>query len=397
VNKPLKKVLLVQYSGDYRQAFQRLSRGEGETYYGHAYSLKSLDEVSQLVGEVTVLHCYSQEAYDERLFPKLRVISTGFHWNTPIKKVLQQVELINPDYLVIYTPMIPVLKWAIRNQIKTLVVLADSFNNQSLRQKLFNYRLKKILNSQHICWVANHGLNACYSLKNIGVNPEKIIPWDWPHVQSPTNYSAKCLTAHKDVWDLLYVGAVQKSKGVGDILQALRYLRDKGRSVRLKVAGMGDLQEFKEQAQSLGIQDCVDFLGIVSNQKVIDPLMREADCVIVPSHHNYPEGFPLTLYEALTSRTPIIASDHPMFLGNLQHKINAMFFPARDGQALADSIEELMTDPELYHQISLATEEAWKRLQISTKWGDLLEKWFLDPENCLDYFPSIVSGSWPSD
>jgi len=41
--------------------------------------------------------------------------------------------------------------------------------------------------------------------------------------------------------------------------------------------------------------------------------MRSADAIVIPSRHEYPEGLPLTIYEALAARTPIVASDHQCF------------------------------------------------------------------------------------
>ncbi len=149
----------------------------------------------------------------------------------------------------------------------------------------------------------------------------------------------------------------------------------------MTVAGGGQIEHFIKQANQLKIENCVEFLGVVPNNTVVN-LMREADVVLVPSRHEYPEGFPLTIYEALCSRTPLVASDHPMFRGNLEHGVNAMIFPAGHPNALAASIETLLSDSLLYHRLSLASCDAWQRLQIPVKWGELIKRWLDNsPEN----------------
>jgi glycosyltransferase involved in cell wall biosynthesis len=151
--------------------------------------------------------------------------------------------------------------------------------------------------------------------------------------------------------------------------------------VKLKIAGGGETEYFINKAKQLKIENCVEFLGLVPNKDVVH-LMREADLVLIPSRHEYPEGFPMTIYEGLCSRTPLIVSDHPMFQGNLKHGINAVIFPAGKSTTLSESIEQLLSDPELYKSLSVASYEAWQRLQIPVKWAEMIERWLDNsPEN----------------
>ena len=107
-------------------------------------------------------------------------------------------------------------------------------------------------------------------------------------------------------------------------------------------------------------------------------MMQAADAVIVPSRHSFPEGLPLTLFEGLASRTPVIASDHPMFRGHLEDGESAMLFRAGRPQALADAIARLMTDPALYARLSQGAATAWARMQTPVKWGEMIDRWVRD-------------------
>ncbi len=381
-------LLVVQYSGDYRDAYQRIQNGTGETYFAHGYVLNSLNKIGQEnenVDKVVVLHCYSNHAYDEQIMPHLRIISTGLRCNESQKSIIPYIKAIEPRYLVVFCPLREIFVWATSLRIRTLGIFADSFMSKTWRQKISHFRLRQTLNHQNIEWLANHGINACRSLDSIGVNPQKIIPWDWPQKQSPANYSPKGLRHGLEIWNLVYVGSLQASKGVGDILQAMAGLQSRGIMMALKVAGQGNLVEFQTLAAQLGVQEQVEFLGAVPNHDIVDPLMRQADCVVIPSRHEYPEGLPLTIYEALTSRTPIVASDHPMFMGNLEHGVSALIFRAGDSTALAREIERLLTDNELYQSLSTAAEQTWQKLQIPTKWADLINYWLDDSEKGHNY------------
>jgi glycosyltransferase involved in cell wall biosynthesis len=120
--------------------------------------------------------------------------------------------------------------------------------------------------------------------------------------------------------------------------------------------------------------------------------MRDADVVIIPSHHEYPEGCPMTIYEALCSRTPIIASDHPMFQNKLKDGTNALIFPAANAVALANCMEKLLANPELYERLSIDSYNAWKKLQIPVKWADMINRWLDNsPENRQWLFEHRIS------
>lgn len=311
--------------------------------------------------------------------PGLRVIGAGVEPYQNSRRVLEIIQAQQPTHLVIHFPHEKMFRWGIQQQVKILGLFADSFLQRGWKRRLKNYTLARLLNHPQVDLVANHGINACLSLQQIGVNPNKIIPWDFPHHRTPHMFPTKELKELSELsinsrpLQLVYVGLIQENKGVGDILTAVAKLGE-FRPLSVKIAGGGEIEKFQHRAQALKISEQVEFLGLIPQTRVIE-LMSTADAVIVPSWHEYPEGLPLTIYEALSTRTPIIASDHPMFRGNLIHRQNAMIFPERNPQQLAACIRELFTNPELYAQISLATASAWENLQIPLKWGDLIQNW----------------------
>lgn len=367
------RLLIVQYAGDYREAVQNLAEGGGETYYAQKYSVDAVAEIGKKIEEVAVICCMTTK-YDEIIQNGVRAIGAGFNKKIKVKKLIEIIENQNPTHLIVRTPITEVFGWATKNKIRTMAVLADSFSKKGLRNKIRNYSLVKSLNEKQIEWVFNHGINSCVSLQDIGVKPNKLIPWDWPSVFTPGNFSSKRLRADVDTWEIVYIGSITESKGVGDIIEAIANLKRKNFSVKLKIAGKGELEYFTNKIKQLKIEDNIKFLGLVPNSDVIH-LMRKADLVLIPSRHEYPEGLPMTIYEALCSRTPIVASDHPMFKNNLKHGVSAIVFAAGDPISLAKSIEEVLANPELYSSLSVASYEAWERLQIPVKWAEMLNRW----------------------
>lgn len=372
-------VLVVQYAGDYRDAVNRFLRNEPENYYAQQYSVEVVAKLKTPVSEVSVICCLTDEPYDEVLPNGVRAIGLGFQDKLNTEALLQAVAACKPTHLVVRTPLRALLSWAIQHRVRVLATLADSFQNSGLRSRIEHFRLARLLNHPQVEWVSNHGINACLSLQSIGTNPSKIIPWDWIYTTDPSAFAPKSLRLlpDSDAWQLLYVGAIAEAKGVGDALEAVARLKSQNVPVRLKLAGLGDIGAFTAQVKQLNIEENVEFLGMVPNRHVVK-LMQAADLILVPSRHEYPEGLPLTIYEALCSRTPLIVSDHPMFAGKLRGGVNAMVFPAKNPIAFAAAIQTVLADPALYAHLSNATLDAWKQLQIPVKWGELLNRWLAD-------------------
>jgi glycosyltransferase involved in cell wall biosynthesis len=368
------RLLIVQYAGDYREAYYNLAAGRGETYYAQQYSVDAVSKLRDYAEEVATLCFITEQRYEEVLPNGVRAIGMGFSQKLNTQVILDALQAQRPTHIVLRTPNREVLRWANKNNVKTLMTLADSFSTQGIRNFIKNRVMSGLLNHPQVQWVGNHGIGSSESLQQIGVNPNKIIPWDFPPVVTPDLFSAKTLRPLISPLNLMYVGMICESKGVGDVLEAIAALKRQGIAAHLKLAGKGNIENFLNQAQTLGIRDSVEYLGLVKNTEIVN-LMNDADFVVVPSHHDYPEGFPFTIYEGLSSRTPIVASDHPMFLRQLQHGSNAMIFPAGNSAALAQCIAQCLANPALYASISEATHATWKKLQIPVKWAEMIDRW----------------------
>jgi glycosyltransferase involved in cell wall biosynthesis len=376
-----RRVAIVQYAGDYREALQRLSAGGSETYFAQRYSVTSVAELRNCTEDLAVVVCHTETAYDERLPNGVRAIGCGYHGNIDIPSLINILRNFRPTELVLCTPLRALLTWAVKQKLRTLTLFADSFPQKNLRDRFRNFQIARLLNNKNIEWVANHNLNSSKSLSEIGVKADKIIPWDWIPRVTPAQFKPKEEPPASGAFSLMYAGAIIEDKGVGDLLRAVAILNQRALPVVVKLAGKGDLEKFQALAKQLEITHAVEFLGLVPNEQIVT-LMRAAGAVVIPSRHTYAEGLPMTIYEGLCSRTPIIASDHPMFRGRLVDGQSALIFHAGDANDLTTKIQNLFSDPKLYQQLSQFAAEAWERIQIPVKFGELLSRWVADsPEN----------------
>jgi hypothetical protein len=151
-------------------------------------------------------------------------------------KVQELIELIaqqNPTHLVIRTPVRELFNWAIKNKVRTIAIFAESVLTTTWKEKLHNYLLAKLLNNKQIEWVGTYGLTSSLLFQEIGVKPNKIIPWDFLIDSDPGSLPPKEPPASVKSLKLFYAGLLIQSKGVGDILEAVAKLKDQNISVHL--------------------------------------------------------------------------------------------------------------------------------------------------------------------
>jgi len=373
------RVAFVQF-GDYADAERRFAAGGRETYYAQRFSVDYVAGLARRLEDVTVV-CVGTDRLEERLPSGVRTL--GIELYPPRGRsrhlgLLRALERLRPEALILMTPVASVLGWALLRRVRTLPMFFDSFHASGWKSRAHNALLARMLSMDSIEWVSNHNLAASLDLVRIGVDPKKVLPFDWPALANPADSSPKSAPPG-EVFRLVYVGLLDDSKGVGDLLEALSMLRTRsGARWSLTLVGR-EVPELRERVARLGVGDAVEFRGLIPHDDVI-PTMRAHDAVIVPSRHEYPEGLPLTIYEAFCSRSPVVVSNHGMFRFKTRDAVNALVFEAGNVAALAGALERLRTDGALYERLSRSGEDAARDFFCPLKYDVLISAWLSGPE-----------------
>jgi glycosyltransferase involved in cell wall biosynthesis len=133
---------------------------------------------------------------------------------------------------------------------------------------------------------------------------------------------------------LAAAGRLTRQKGFDVLLDALPAVLECFPETRLAILGEGPLEEkLTEQAQKLGLTQKVTFLGFQENPW---PYLKHADLFLLPSRY---EGTPNVLLEALALGTPVVASDCPGGMREIQaSNPEIVLVPPEDPGALAQAI-----------------------------------------------------------
>jgi D-inositol-3-phosphate glycosyltransferase len=174
---------------------------------------------------------------------------------------------------------------------------------------------------------------------------------------------------------LLFVGRLERLKGVEIAIQALALLSDRAHDdLRLIVLGddarqgaardgeESEKERLKAVAASLGVRDRVDFLGSVAHHE-LPYFYAAADAVVMPS---YSESFGLVALEAQACGRPVVGSGVSGLRSVVRDEVSGYLIDDHDAAIYAERIGRLLADPELAQQMGrrgrlLAQRFSWTR------------------------------------
>jgi glycosyltransferase involved in cell wall biosynthesis len=135
----------------------------------------------------------------------------------------------------------------------------------------------------------------------------------------------------------LFVGRIEKVKGIDLLLQSMASLKEEGMNAHLTVAGRGGMEEWAKafiEARDLGGN--VSWVGDVSDPALAS-LYESCDCVVIPSRS---ESIPLVFSEAIRFNKKLIVTDvGDMGTLGRQHGV-AWVVPAEDAMALREMMKK---------------------------------------------------------
>lgn len=182
-----------------------------------------------------------------------------------------------------------------------------------------------------------------------GADPSRFAPGgDRDKIRQRFGYSP-------DDFVLLWLGIFMPHRRLQDAIEAVGLLSAGGAKTKLLLAGSE--RSFPEYGRSLhslvqerGIQEKVAFPGQVEDEEIRD-FYCACDAFLFPNEN---QTWGLAVLEAMACGCPVLVSQGSAVHEVLTDNENAVLFPARNPQVLAQKIDQLATQPELRQRLGQA-------------------------------------------
>jgi phosphatidylinositol alpha-mannosyltransferase len=259
-----------------------------------------------------------------------------------LKSVRSLLEREQFDVIHLHEPLTPLLPWMVLHCSKSVNI--GTFHAYHERSKFYPLASKPL----------RHWFNRLHG--HIAVSPmakgfiEKHFDGDFQLIPNGINLEGfggdvEPIAKYKDgKINILFVGRMEKRKGLKYLLMAYSRLKWQFPNIRLLVVGPGTPD--KDSYRVLGehnLQD-VEFLGSVS-QVDLARYYRTADIFCSPATGK--ESFGIVLLEAMASGTPIVASNLDGYATVMEDGMHGLMVPPKDDQALAAALRYMIQDPKM--------------------------------------------------
>jgi glycosyltransferase involved in cell wall biosynthesis len=219
------------------------------------------------------------------------------------------------------------------------------------RQREFVTHSKKVIAVSN--FVKESLLNETYvESENVGViyngvDPEKFL--QKLEISLPSNKGSN--PEKSKLVRLVYVGQIYKSKGLADLLLAVKKVIDNQSDFNLSLDLFGDgnyVAELKNQISELTLSKIVNMRGKVPYSEILKSLSNY-DIFVIPSRRK--EGFPMTIVEAMFSGLPVIGANIGGIPEAIENESSGLLYESGNIDELSLAITRLLVDSGLRKQM----------------------------------------------
>ena len=160
--------------------------------------------------------------------------------------------------------------------------------------------------------------------------------------------AARAADGHSPV-RLLFLGWLERDKGIFELLEAARLLLGGGRNFVLDVAGDGSAAvEARNTIARHGLGAVVRLRSWLGDAE-LEEALRDSDVLVLPS---WAEGLPNAMVEAMAARLAVVVTRVGAIPEVVTDRRSAMLVEPRNPESLAAALAAVLDDPQLRQEIA---------------------------------------------
>jgi glycosyltransferase involved in cell wall biosynthesis len=179
------------------------------------------------------------------------------------------------------------------------------------------------------------------------------IIFNWTATTQLLNIGAARAYGREPPLELLFLGWVDREKGIFELLECALRLSESADVPAFKVIIAGDGSAMAETRRKLNdsrLGSMVELLGWIDSDAKVERL-RRAHLLVLPS---YMEGMPNAIIEAMATGLPVVATDVGAVGDLVCDGVNGFLIPPRNIDSLAKALRELLLDALLRERMGRA-------------------------------------------
>lgn len=144
-----------------------------------------------------------------------------------------------------------------------------------------------------------------------------------------------------------YLGRIEPNKGMSELLEAAKKLREEGIDFRLVFAGKEQTEGEYLPAYAAALGASFEYEGLVSGEKK-NAFLRSLDAFVLPT---YFEGLPMSLLETMSYGTVPIVTPVGSIPQVVENGKNGLFIKKKDTASIVGAVKKLNADRPLLRQL----------------------------------------------
>jgi len=254
-----------------------------------------------------------------------------------LKKYKKIMSEIRPDCVLTYTIKPNVYGGMVAASLKipyiaNITGLGTALENPGPLQKITKLLYKKGLKKASCVFFQNAENKAFFEENKIGKFKKRLIPGSGVNLEK----HSVCEYLNEDIIKFLFIGRIMKSKGIDELIEAIKKVKEKYNNATFDFLGGTENEEYLKLMKSEQNNGILKYHGVVNN---VHEWIAESHCTILPSYH---EGTANVLLESAAAARPVITTNVAGCKEIVEDGVTGFLCEVRNSQDLAEKIEKFI-------------------------------------------------------
>lgn len=140
---------------------------------------------------------------------------------------------------------------------------------------------------------------------------------------------------------IIFLGRLNESKGLNEIVEAIKILKSENYDFTFRAFGAGEMQDFFVSEMTKILGEKFYFGGVISG-KTKQKELAESDIFLLPSR--YGEGLPMALLEAMAAKNIVVVSEMASIGAVVKNDFNGFLISPQNISQLVEKLKFVLSD-----------------------------------------------------